>query len=154
MLGWIRIYGHPCAGPAGPARALAGNRKSKKRKENIWIQALKTKTIRTALKFLRHRKIEHPNHPSIRKVSFLHHGLWSLIYLLQVTWDWASSPSPPRGCQSSRSQTGLCCSWTTRDPKTPTDHRLEPSLSVSFQQLGRIDRSSHKEPSSFRLKQT
>jgi hypothetical protein len=56
MLGWIRIYGHPCAGPAGTARALAGNRKSKKRKENIWIQALKTKTIRTALKFLKTQK--------------------------------------------------------------------------------------------------
>ena len=71
MLGWIRIYGHPCAGPAGPARALAGNRKSKKRKENIWIQALKTKPIRTALKFLKNRKIVHPNRPSIQKVRFL-----------------------------------------------------------------------------------
>ena len=63
MLGWIRIYGHPCAGPAGPARALAGNRKSKKRKENIWIQALKTKTIRTALKFLKTQKSSTPESP-------------------------------------------------------------------------------------------
>ena len=56
MLGWIRIYGHPCAGPSGPARALASNRKSEKRKENIWIEALKTKLIRTALKFLKKQK--------------------------------------------------------------------------------------------------
>ena len=56
MLGWIRIYGHPCAGPSGPARALASNRKSEKRKENIWIEALKTKPIRTALKFLKKQK--------------------------------------------------------------------------------------------------
>ena len=61
MLGWIRIYGNPCAGPAGPARALASNSKSGKRKENIWIQALKTKTIRTALKILENRKIVHSN---------------------------------------------------------------------------------------------
>ena len=65
MLGWIRIYGHPCAGPAGPARALASDTKSKKRKENNWIEALKTKLIRTALKFLKNRNIAHPNRPSI-----------------------------------------------------------------------------------------
>ena len=70
MLGWIRIYGHPCAGPAGPARALAGNRKSKKRKENIWIQALKTKTIRTALKFLKTHKNSTPESPKYLQLWF------------------------------------------------------------------------------------
>ena len=70
MLGWIRIYGHPCAGPAGPARALAGNRKSKKRKENIWIQALKTKTIRTALKFLKTHKNNTPESPKYLQLWF------------------------------------------------------------------------------------
>ena len=63
MLGWIRIYGHPCAGPSGPARALASNRKSEKRKENIWIEALKTKLIRTALKFLKKQKDSTPESP-------------------------------------------------------------------------------------------
>ena len=70
MLGWIRIYGHPCTGPAGPARALAGNRKSKKRKENIWIQALKTKTIRTALKFLKTHKNSTPESPKYLQLWF------------------------------------------------------------------------------------
>ena len=63
MLGWIRIYGHPCAGPSGPARALASNRKSEKRKENIWIEALKTKPIRTALKILKKQKNGTPESP-------------------------------------------------------------------------------------------
>ena len=41
------------SGPLGPARrAIVEIRKCEKRKENIWIQALKTKPIRTALKFL------------------------------------------------------------------------------------------------------
>ena len=57
------IYGHPCAGPSGPARALASNRKSEKRKENIWIEALKTKLIRTALKFLKKQKNSTPESP-------------------------------------------------------------------------------------------
>ena len=63
MLGWIRIYGHPCARPAGPARALTGDTKSKKRKENIWIEALKTNLIRTALKFLKKQKNSTPESP-------------------------------------------------------------------------------------------
>ena len=53
MLGWIKIYSRPCAGPAG---ALASDTKSKRRKEDIWIEALKTKPIRTALKFLKKQK--------------------------------------------------------------------------------------------------
>ena len=64
---------------AGPARALASDRKSEKRKENIWIGALKTKPIRTALKFLKNRKIIYMNHPSIRYFGFLwcrHLVLW------------------------------------------------------------------------------
>ena len=43
------IYGPLSTGPAGPGRAPFGITKSKERKENIWIEALK-KTIRTALK--------------------------------------------------------------------------------------------------------
>ena len=70
MLGWIRIYGHPCAGPAGPARALASNRKSEKRKENIWIEALKTKLIRTALKFLKKQKNSTPESPKYSRFRF------------------------------------------------------------------------------------
>ena len=65
------IYGHPCAGPSGPARALACNRKSEERKENIWIQALKTKAIRTALKILKKQEKVHVNRQSIREVHFL-----------------------------------------------------------------------------------
>ena len=82
MIGWIRVYGNPCA---GPARALASNNKSGKRKENIWIQALKIKTIRTALKILENRKIVHSNPLSIRKDRFPHHGLSLRIYLSRVT---------------------------------------------------------------------
>ena len=44
------------SGPLGPARAIVEIRKCEKRKENIWIQALKTKPIRTALKFLKKQK--------------------------------------------------------------------------------------------------
>ena len=55
------IYGPRSTGPAGPGRAPFGITKSKERKENIWIEALKTKLIRTALKFLKNRKIVHPN---------------------------------------------------------------------------------------------
>ena len=39
--------------PAGPARATV---QMQKRKQNIEIEALKTKTIRTALKFLKKQK--------------------------------------------------------------------------------------------------
>ena len=82
MLGWIRIYGNPCA---GPARALASKSKSEKRKENIWIQALETKAIKTALKVLGNRKIVHSNPLSIRKLRLSHHGLSLRIYLSRVT---------------------------------------------------------------------
>ena len=44
------------SGLLGPAQAPGGDRKSEKRKENIWIKALKTKPIRTALKFLKKQK--------------------------------------------------------------------------------------------------
>ena len=64
------IYGHPCAGPSGPARALASNRKSEKRKENIWIEALKTKLIRTALKFLKKQKNSTPESPKYSRFRF------------------------------------------------------------------------------------
>ena len=49
MLGWIRIYGHPCAGPAGPTRALASDTKSKKQKGSTVPAAyLERKHVRTA----------------------------------------------------------------------------------------------------------
>ena len=65
------IYGPRSTGPAGPGLAPFGITKSKERKENIWIEALKTKPIRTALKFLKKQKIVHPNRPSIRDFDFL-----------------------------------------------------------------------------------
>ena len=59
MVKYIMIYDHLCVGPArtrpGDCRTVE-IRKSEKRKENIWIQALKTKPIRTALKFLKKQK--------------------------------------------------------------------------------------------------
>jgi hypothetical protein len=48
------------SGLLGPAQAPGGDRKSEKRKENIRIQALKTKTIGTALKFLKKQKDSTP----------------------------------------------------------------------------------------------
>ena len=80
MLGWIKIYSHPCDGPP-PARALASDTKSKKRKEDIWIEALKTKPIRTALKSLKKQKIVHPNRPSICNFDFL----WCRYLVIGVT---------------------------------------------------------------------
>ena len=53
MVKYIMSYDHLCV---GPARATVEIRKCEKRKENIWIQALKTKPIRTALKFLKKQK--------------------------------------------------------------------------------------------------
>ena len=59
MVKYVMSYDHLCVGPAragGPARATVEIRKLEKRKENIWIQALKTKPIRTALKSLKKQK--------------------------------------------------------------------------------------------------
>ena len=56
MVKYVMSYDHLCVGPAGARRATVEIRKSEKRKENIWIQALKTKPIRTALKFLKKQK--------------------------------------------------------------------------------------------------
>ena len=60
---------HLCVGPAR-ATAEIRTRKSKKRKENIWIQALKTKTIRTALKFLKTHKNSTPESPKYLQLWF------------------------------------------------------------------------------------
>ena len=82
------IYGHPCAGPSGPARALASNRKSEKRKENIWIEALKTKLIRTALKFLKKQENSTPESPNYSQFQF------SLVQIFSDRGDHAYNPFP------------------------------------------------------------
>ena len=57
------IYGPRNTSPLGPAQAVVGVRKSKKRKENVWVEALKTNAIRTALKLLKKQKNSTPESP-------------------------------------------------------------------------------------------
>ena len=59
------------SGPLGPARATVEIRKLEERKENIWIQALKTKPIRTALKFLKKQKDSTSESPKYSQSWFL-----------------------------------------------------------------------------------
>ena len=80
MLGWIRIYGHPCAGPAGPTRALASDTKSKTEGRHLdW--SFENKTHSNRLEIPEKQKMVHPNRPSICNFDFL----WCRYLVIGVT---------------------------------------------------------------------
>ena len=57
--------------PAGPARAGI---QMQKQKENIGIEALKTKTIRTALKFLKKQE-----NSTLESTKYLQNQIWAKL---------------------------------------------------------------------------
>jgi hypothetical protein len=80
------IYGPRSTGPAGPGWAPFGIIKSKERKENIWIEALKTKPIRTALKFLKKQKNSTPESPKYSRFRFSLVQTFGEVVTMALTW--------------------------------------------------------------------